>query len=302
MNEVVPAALAGERLDRLVSLLTGRSRSEAAQLVADGAVTIAGSVVTSGKVRVAEGDDVSIDAGPEPGPVVVPDASVAFTVVHEDADVVVVDKPAGLVVHPGAGNVEGTLVHGLVARYPEIAGVGEADRPGIVHRLDRETSGLLVVARSEVARGRLVAMMANREVERVYLALVHGVPEADAGVVDAPIGRSVRHPTRMAVSERGREARTGYEVVQRWPDPGCALLRCRLETGRTHQIRVHLTAIGHTVIGDDTYDAGRKRPVAVPRLFLHATRLAFEHPISGEHLAFESTLPADLADALAVLP
>jgi 23S rRNA pseudouridine1911/1915/1917 synthase len=138
-------------------------------------------------------------------------------------------------------------------------------------------------------------MLAARRVERVYLALVHGTPEADAGVVDAPIGRSARHPTRMALSERGREARTGYTVERRWPDPGCSLVRCRLETGRTHQIRVHLTAIGHPVVGDDTYDGGRKRPVAVPRLFLHATRLAFTHPVSGEPLAFESPLPPELA-------
>jgi 23S rRNA pseudouridine1911/1915/1917 synthase len=222
-------------------------------------------------------------------------------VVHEDADVLVIDKPAGLVVHPGAGNVSGTLVHGLVSRYPEIATVGEPDRPGIVHRLDRDTSGLLVVARTEAARARLVADLAARRVERIYLALVHGSPESDAGLVDAPVGRSARQPTKMTVTERGREARTAYEVLQRWPDPGCSLLRCRLETGRTHQIRVHLAAIGHPVVGDDTYDGGRKRPVAVPRLFLHATRLAFTHPTTGEPMQFESPLPADLQSILDTL-
>jgi 23S rRNA pseudouridine1911/1915/1917 synthase len=294
--------MAGERLDRFVSLLTGRSRSEAAALVASGAVLVGGVAVTSGKVRLAEGDEVEVDAGPEPGPVVAADPSVPVPVVYEDGDVVVVDKPAGLVVHPGAGHVSGTLVHGLVARFPEIAAVGEEDRPGIVHRLDRDTSGLLVVARTEVARQRLVAALAERRVERVYLALVHGEPESDAGLVDAPVGRSARQPTRMTVSERGREARTGYEVVQRWPDPGCSLLRCRLETGRTHQIRVHLAAIGHPVVGDGTYDGGRKRPAAVPRLFLHATRLAFTHPSSGNPMAFESPLPADLQHVLDQLP
>jgi 23S rRNA pseudouridine1911/1915/1917 synthase len=298
VKESVPAALAGERLDRFVSLLTGCSRAEAAALVSSGGVTVGGSPALSGKLRLAEGDEVEVDVPPDAGPVVVADPSVEFAVVHADDDVVVIDKPAGVVVHPGSGRSTGTLVHGLVARFPEIAGVGESDRPGIVHRLDRDTSGLLVVARTEVARQGLVAALAARHVERIYLALVHGVPESDAGLVDAPVGRSARHPTRMAVTARGREARTGYEVLQRWPDPGCALVRCRLETGRTHQIRVHLAAIGHPVVGDDTYDGGRKRPVAVPRLFLHATRLAFDHPVNGEHLTFESPLPADLQAVL----
>jgi 23S rRNA pseudouridine1911/1915/1917 synthase len=299
VREVVPAALAGERLDRLVSVLTGCSRSDAASLVAGGSVTVGGAVVTSGKVRVVEGDEVLVDVDLDAvGPLVVGDPSVAFTVVHEDDELVVIDKPAGLVVHPGAGHDAGTLVHGLVARYPEMAAVGEPERPGIVHRLDRDTSGLLIAARSEGVRQQLVRMLAARRVERVYLALVHGRPEADAGVVDAPIGRSARHPTRMAVSERGREARTGYSVLRRWADPGCSLLECRLETGRTHQIRVHLTAIGHPVVGDDTYDSGRKRPVAVPRLFLHAHRLAFAHPVSGAPLLFESPLPAELAEVV----
>jgi len=293
--------MAGERLDRFVSLLTGRSRADAASLVARGAVSVGGVAVTSGKLRLTLGDEVDVDAGPEPGPVVEADPAVPVPAVYEDDDIVVVDKPAGRVVHPGAGNVTGTLVHGLVARYPEIAEVGDADRPGIVHRLDRDTSGLLVVARTETARQRLVAALAARAVERVYLALVHGAPESDAGLIDAPVGRSARQPTRMTLTERGREARTGYEVLQRWADPGCSLLRCRLETGRTHQIRVHLAAIGHAVVGDDTYDRGRKRPVAVPRLFLHATRLAFDHPITGEPLAFDSPLPDDLQAVLDAL-
>jgi 23S rRNA pseudouridine1911/1915/1917 synthase len=302
VRETIPASLAGERLDRLVSILTGRSRAEAAALVAGGSVQVGGHVVTSGKVKVAEGDEVEVDPGPEPGPVVVPDASVVFTVVHEDDDVVVVDKPAGLVVHPGAGNVTGTLVHGLLARYPDVEGVGDADRPGIVHRLDRDTSGLLVVARTEAARRRLVAELSARRVERVYLALVHGCPESDAGLVDAPLGRSTRTPTKMTVTEKGKEARTRYEVLQRWPDPGCSLLRCTLETGRTHQIRVHLAAIGHPVVGDDAYDRGWKSPVEVPRFFLHATKLAFDHPITGDHLSFDSPLPADLRSVLDRLP
>jgi 23S rRNA pseudouridine1911/1915/1917 synthase len=301
VREVVPASLAGERLDRFVAMLTGCSRSAAAELVAGGAVRVGGEPVSAGKHRLAEGDEVDVDAEPDAGPSVVPDPSVGFTVVHADDDVVVVDKPAGLVVHPGAGHATGTLVHGLVARFPELAAVGEPDRPGLVHRLDRDTSGLLVVARTEPARQRLVGALAAREVERVYLALVAGLPESDAGMVDAPVGRSSREPTRMAVSARGKEARTRYAVERRWPDPGVALLRCRLETGRTHQIRVHLAAIGHPVVGDDTYATGRRPALDVPRLFLHAARLAFAHPVTGEPLAFTSPLPPDLSTVLSRL-
>lgn len=295
MREVVPAALDGERLDRLVSLMTGRSRAAAAAIVADAGVRVGGEVVVSGKHRVAEGDEVEVADLADPGPVVVADPTVEVAVVHEDADVVVVDKPPGLVVYPGAGHAAGTLAHGLVARYPEIGGVGEPDRPGIVHRLDRDTSGLLVVARSEAARARLVDMLAARDVVREYLALVAGSPESDAGMVDAPVGRSSREPTRMAVSAKGKEARTRYQVVSRWPAEGVSLLRCRLETGRTHQIRVHLAAIGHPVVGDDTY-RGRGAPQGLsPRLFLHAARLAFDHPVTGERIECESPLPPDLA-------
>jgi 23S rRNA pseudouridine1911/1915/1917 synthase len=297
IEEVVPEALAGERLDRLVALMSGRSRAVAAALVESGAVSIDGVPVTSGKHRVAEGDVVAVDAGEE-APLVAPDPSVPVVVVHEDADVIVVDKPAGLVVHPGAGHATGTLVHGLVARYPEMVGVGDPDRPGIVHRLDRDTSGLLVVARTEPARTRLVRDLAERRVTREYLALVHGLPESDAGLVDAPIGRSTRVPTRMAVTAKGKEARTRYTVQRRWPIFEMALLRCTLETGRTHQIRVHLAAIDHPVVGDPTYARGRRPPVEVPRLFLHATRLAFDHPISGASIDLESPLPRELASTL----
>jgi 23S rRNA pseudouridine1911/1915/1917 synthase len=295
--EVVPAPLDGERLDRLVSLLTGRSRAAAAALVEGGSVTIGGTAATSGKHRVVEGDVVTIDAGDEP-PIVVADPSIHIVVVFEDDDVVVVDKPARLVVHPGAGHRGGTLVHGLVARYPEIASVGDADRPGIVHRLDRDTSGLLVVARSADARSRLVRALADRRVTRRYTALVHGAPEADAGLVDAPVGRSSRAPTRMAVTAKGKEARTRYAVERRWPEIGVSLLQCTLETGRTHQIRVHLAAIDHPVVGDPVYARGRRPPVPVSRQFLHAAHLAFEHPITGEPMSFDSPLPPDLAQAL----
>jgi 23S rRNA pseudouridine1911/1915/1917 synthase len=298
-RERIPAALAGERLDRIVSLVTGLSRRDAAGLVAAGVVSVNGQPRTSGASRLDEGDELAVDweddaggARPEPDP------DVAVAVVHEDPDVVVVDKPPGLVVHPGAGHAGGTLVHGLLARYPELAGVGEPERPGIVHRLDKETSGLLVVARSARAYESLVDQLARRLARRRYTALVWGAVEVDTGTVDAPVGRSAREPTRMAVSERGRPAVTHYRVDRRFADPvAVTLLDLRLETGRTHQIRVHLAAIGHPVVGDDRY-RGARASLPVPRLFLHAAELSFTHPATGEALTFTSPLPGDLSRVL----
>jgi len=300
-RESIPSGLAGERVDRIVAMITGASRAEAASLVAAGNVRVSGRVVTVRSARVAEGDVVEIDAPAAGVPTLVADPGVPVQVVYEDADVIVVDKPAGLVVHPGAGNRTGTLVQGLLARYPELEGVGDAARPGIVHRLDKDTSGLLAVARSPTAYESLVAQLAARTVERRYLALVWGHPDSARGLVDAPVGRSGRQPTRMAVSTRGREARTRYEVVQTFADPvEVALVQCSLETGRTHQVRVHLAAIGHPVVGDKAY-GGSRQSLRVPRFFLHAAHLGFAHPRSGDGLSFDSALPSDLADVLAGL-
>jgi 23S rRNA pseudouridine1911/1915/1917 synthase len=300
--ETIPAPLQGERLDRVVALVTGRSRAEAAALVDAGAVCVGGRPVTARTHRVAEGDVLEIDlpvVEQDGGPVA--DASIAFTVVHADDDVAVIDKPAGLVVHPGAGNAEGTLVHGLLARFPQIAAVGEPDRPGIVHRLDRDTSGLMVVALSDAAYTGLVAQLSGREVDRRYRTVVWGHPEAARGIVDAPIGRSDREPTRMAVTERGREARTRYEVVATFTEPiDAAELVCRLETGRTHQIRVHLAAIGHPVLGDTRY-GGERESFPVSRFYLHAEHLAFHHPVTDEWREFDSALPEDLREIRARL-
>jgi len=236
------------------------------------------------------------DAGPAPDP------DVGVPVVYADADVIVVDKPSGLVVHPGAGHDGGTLVNGLVAVFPELRGVGDLHRPGVVHRLDKDTSGLLVVARTPAAHQSLTAQLKSRSVQRRYLALVWGRVAAAQGLIDAPIGRSARTPTKMAVSTKGREARTAYEVIAAYTDPAeLTLLRCRLETGRTHQIRVHLAAIGHPVVGDSRY-GGRHEPLAdVPRFFLHAEHLAFTHPVTGDELAFDSPLPEDLKGIVARL-
>jgi 23S rRNA pseudouridine1911/1915/1917 synthase len=299
--ETIPAALADERIDRVVALIAGCSRAEAAALLASGDVLVGGRTINKPSHRVAEGDEVVVRREPAVADAsVAADESVEFAVVYEDDDVVVVDKPAGLVVHPGAGNQRGTLVHGLVARYPEVASVGEPARPGIVHRLDKETSGLLVVARTEHASAALVAQLAARAVGRTYLALVWGIPDASVGLIDAPIGRSRREPTRMAVAADGRTARTRYEIVGTYVDPAAlALLRCKLETGRTHQIRVHLAAIDHPVVGDARY-GGKHQPLAdVPRFFLHAANLTFVHPTSSAPLSFTSPLPADLEAVLA---
>lgn len=302
IREVVPAALGGERVDRVVAMVTGCSRAEAADLVATGAVRVDGEAATTRSTRVREGEVLEIDRAeaPEPtGPVA--DAGVELVVVHEDPDLVVIDKPAGLVVHPGAGWSEGTLVHGLLARYPEVAEVGDPDRPGIVHRLDKGTSGLMLVARTQAAYEALVAALSARRVDRGYRTLVWGHPGAPAGLIDAPVGRSSREPTLMAVTERGREARTRYEVVSRYTDPvEVAELVCRLETGRTHQIRVHLRSIGHPVVGDDRY-GGARQSLPLDRPFLHAESLGLDHPGTGERLELSSPLPADLAGVLAGL-
>ena len=250
-----------------------------------------------------------MDAHHEVTDVPVADPSVEFVVVHEDAELIVVDKPAGLVVHHGAGHQGGTMVDGLVARFPDLVGLsdaggGDPDRPGIVHRLDKGTSGLVVVARTPDAYRSLAAQFRAHSAGRRYLVLVAGTVEADEGTVDAPIGRSTRQRTRMAVTAGGKEARTEYRVVSRFADPvDCTLLEARLDTGRTHQVRVHLAAIGHPVIGDERYGRSVARPrsvvatMAPGRLFLHAFRLSLDHP-SGGRVTWESPLPDDLAEVL----
>jgi 23S rRNA pseudouridine1911/1915/1917 synthase len=270
---------------------------------------------------VRAGDPLEIDGPPDGGPrPPLADPAVEVRVVWADEHMAVVDKPAGLVVHPGAGRSSGTLVHGLLARFPELAAAGgPQDRPGIVHRLDKGTSGLLVVALNDGARRHLSTQLARHLVERRYSALVEGTVEADEGVVDAPLGRSETDPTRMAVRLAGRAARTRYRVEARYASPRASLLECRLETGRTHQIRVHLAAIGHPVVGDDRYgapvrvsrstparvsrsgEAGRWADLAPGRLWLHARCLSVLHPVTSEKLEFSSPIPADLEDVLAAM-
>jgi 23S rRNA pseudouridine1911/1915/1917 synthase len=294
----VPAALAGERVDRALALVTGWSRADVQTLLSRDAVLVGGRTVAKSH-RLAEGDRIELldapasDEPPRPEPLPV-------NVVFEDDDVIVVDKPAGLVVHPGAGHASGTLVNGLLARAPALASVGDPARPGIVHRLDRDTSGLLVVARSPRAYESLVAQLSAREVAREYVALVWGAPDAPRGVIDAPIARSQARRTRMAVRDEGRPARTRYEVRAVFDDPRCSLLDCALETGRTHQIRVHLAAIDHPVVGDATY-GGARQSLPLSRPFLHAAALAFDHPATGERMRYTSPLPDELQHVLDAL-
>jgi 23S rRNA pseudouridine1911/1915/1917 synthase len=302
IREEIPAALAGERLDRVVALLADISRSDAAALVTEGGARVDGVSATSGKVRVALGQTVEIDPARIPRrELPVGDASIVVPVVYADDDVIVVDKPPGLVVHPGHGHPDGTLVNALLASHPDIAGVGDEMRPGIVHRLDVGTSGLMVVARSQVAYDTLVAALAARRVTRGYQALVWGHLESPNGLIDAPIGRDHRDPLRMAVVIDGKPARTRYRTILRYTAPTeVSRLECHLETGRTHQIRVHLAAAGHPVVGDGAY-GGVRAGVSSPRPFLHAATLGFKHPVTGEALAFESALPEDLLGVLADL-
>ena len=305
----VPSALDGERVDRALSLVTGVSRRRAAELLEAGQVSIGRRVVTSRSRKIRTGERLQVEGELEDTSVELPEAdpAVDVSVVHADDAVIVVDKQAGLIVHPGAGNRSGTLVNGLLARFPDLAvmSVGDTvDRPGIVQRLDQGTSGLMVVARTPEAREHLIGQLSRRETEREYVVLVLGSLESDSGIIDAPLGRSDSDPTRIRVQAGGRPARTRYTVDGRFDQPvPTTLLRCNLETGRTHQIRVHLSTIGHPVVGDDRYggrrlvlpsgDRGPDRP------FLHAAGLGFVHPLTGQTMRFRSALPADLTDLLA---
>jgi 23S rRNA pseudouridine1911/1915/1917 synthase len=283
----VEAGETGERLDRLVARRLGISRSAARRLVEDGLLLVEGRPVgRSYKVR--EGDPIAAEV-PDPG---LSPEDIPVPTVFEDEYLVVVDKPAGLVVHPGAGNPSGTLVNALLSRG--IAGGDDTHRPGVVHRLDRDTSGLIVVAKGEPAYTRLVGMMVRREVERVYGAVAVGTGLPETGTVDSPVGRDPDNPTLMAAG-LGKHAVTHFERVRE--SDSHSMLRVRLETGRTHQIRVHLSAIGHPVYADPLYGT----PVPKRRLWLHAERLAFRHPVTGEAFEFGAPIPEDLVESAKVL-
>jgi 23S rRNA pseudouridine1911/1915/1917 synthase len=292
---------AGERLDRHVAARLDTPRNQVQRWIEDGLVRVRGRLAKASH-PVAEGDEIECSP-PQPGDDRVQPEEGDLRVLYEDADLVVLDKPAGLTVHPGAGRTTGTLAHHLLARYPEMAGVGGPGRPGIVHRLDQGTSGVLVVARKAAAYHRLTRAFAAREVDKRYLAIAYGEPKPPEGTVDAPIGRHSLRRKEMTVRTDGRPARTGYRVLA--SRAGISLVELDLATGRTHQIRVHLKHLGHPLVGDPVYGEARWKglPKAAqnrlrdfPRPALHAWRLAFRHPVGGSSLAFEAPVPEDLRE------
>lgn len=294
----VPDDLAGDRTDKIIAVSLDLSRGRVKEIIEQGLATVGGEPVKA-RSRAASGLVITVEV-PEIEHHLAPDSSVPFDVVYEDRDVIVVDKPIGVVVHPGSGRSMGTLANGLLHRFPELAGVGQEDRWGIVHRLDRDTTGLLVVARTQVSYDRLVEMMRSRSITRRYLALVAGMFTNTKGTIDAPIGRDPANPTRMSVDRSGRDAITHYRRLAQWTGREATLLSVGLETGRTHQIRVHMRAIDRPIIGDTAY--GRHGVLGDPgRPWLHARELAFTHPVSGEPCDFASALPVDLSASLDTL-
>jgi len=286
MKSRVPPDLDGERADRVVAVLADCSRATARRLVADGTATFDGARADP-KQRIPAGTELDV---------VVPEAlglqpeEIPFEVFYEDRWLAVIDKPPGVVVHPGAGRRRGTLAAGILARWPRVRGVGDEDRWGIVHRLDRDTSGLLLVGLEAEAFAGLRAAVAERRVTRTYRALVEGRVTSPTGTIEAPIARDPHRPTRFRVEPGGRPARTHYRRLAVWEAAALSLLEVVLETGRTHQIRVHMRAIGHPVVADPLYGHG----MAGRRIWLHAAGLGFDHPITGERIEVESGIPDDL--------
>jgi 23S rRNA pseudouridine1911/1915/1917 synthase len=285
---------AGQRLDLAVAALAGVPRAQARRWIEGGRVGRNGEPAPRASQRLHEGDVLEVEP-PEPIPSPLTPEPIPLAVLHEDADLIVIDKPAGLVVHPAPGNPTGTLVNALLHHCGDLAGIGGVLRPGIVHRLDRGTSGVMVVAKHDAAHLALAEQFRVHSVERVYLALVRGLPRAEEGAVERPIGRHPRERKRMSVhSPAGREARTRWRVRERFPAEGVSLLEVRPETGRTHQIRVHLASAGLPIVGDPVYGRGRSR-LGLERPALHAAVLGFVHPRSGERLRFTAPCPSDLA-------
>ena len=294
---VVPPGGASQRADRAVADLTGLSRAYVQKLIAGGHLTSDGRALKANE-HVAAGAHLRLVVPPPVKLDLEPDATIELPVVHEDADLLIVDKPAGLVVHPAPGHANGTLVNALLARGDTFGGIAGVERPGIVHRLDRDTSGLLMVAKNDAAQASLMAQLKARRVRKTYVALASGSPAASVGRIEAPIGRDPHHRVKMAVVPDGREATTGYRVRERFE--GWTLLELDLVTGRTHQIRVHLAAIGHPVAGDPLYATGvaRRGPEGLDRLFLHSWRLELTAPSDGHLIRATAPLPDDLEAVL----
>ena len=300
--------LAGTRLDRCLSLLHDNwSRSRARRLIDDGLVTINDQPAKPATL-VSAGDRLAVDE-PEPEPLDVVAEAIPLDIVFEDDHLLVINKPADLVIHPATGNPSGTLVNALLHHCTDLSGIGGVARPGIVHRLDKDTTGLMVVAKSDRAHQALSLAFRRRKIDKTYLAVCFGELVDDEGVIDAPIDRHPRHRQQMAVVPDGRPARTLYTVDERWA--GASLVHCRLVTGRTHQIRVHMAHIGHAVVGDPLYSGRQWRNISdslvaaacrnFPRQALHAMRLGFAHPVTEEAMAFEAEPPEDIRGLLEIL-
>jgi 23S rRNA pseudouridine1911/1915/1917 synthase len=310
----IAAEEAGERLDRvLAARVPALSRSRLKALILDGQVAIDGRTIRDPAVRVNSGDSVAVTL-PPPEPAKPAGEAIPLNIVYEDDALIVIDKPAGLVVHPAAGHAEGTLVNALIAHCGDsLSGIGGVKRPGIVHRLDKDTSGLMVAAKTDEAHAGLTEAFAARRIERAYEAVVWGVPTPSSGRIEGAIGRDPKNRKKMAVVTRGgKSAATNYRALERFGDVA-ARVECRLESGRTHQIRVHMTQIGHPLVGDALYGRSRRRrisglsaPVAealtgFPRQALHARLIGFDHPVTGRHLKFESECPSDMQDLMKTL-
>jgi 23S rRNA pseudouridine1911/1915/1917 synthase len=300
--------LAGIRLDRCLSLLNDNwSRSRARRLIDDGLVTFNNQPAKPATL-VSAGDRLAVDE-PEPEPLDVVAEAIPLDIVFEDDHLLVINKPADLVIHPATGNPSGTLVNALLHHCTDLSGIGGVARPGIVHRLDKDTTGLMVVAKSDRAHQALSLAFRRRKIDKTYLAVCFGELVDNEGVIDAPIDRHPRHRQQMAVVPDGRPARTLYTVDERWA--GASLVHCRLVTGRTHQIRVHMAHIGHAVVGDPLYSGRQWRNIRdslvaaacrdFPRQALHAMRLGFAHPVTEEAMAFEAEPPEDIRGLLEVL-
>ncbi|WP_375188253.1 RluA family pseudouridine synthase [Sphingobium yanoikuyae] len=307
IETTIGEAQAGLRLDRaLAELLPDLSRERIKALIVEGQI-VSGGRSLNPSMKVAVGQDYSITL-PPPVALDAVAQDIPLDIVHEDADLIVVDKPAGLVVHPAAGNLDGTLVNALLHHCDgQLSGIGGVARPGIVHRIDKDTSGLLVVAKSDKAHEGLARQFKDHSIDRLYAAIVYGIPTPGSGTIDAWVGRSDADRKKMAVHRegRGKHAVTHYRVMERLR--GAAMVECRLETGRTHQVRVHMAHLGHPLIGDPVYGRERKgfksilETLGFKRQALHAKRLGFIHPVTEEPLAFDSPLPADMQELLSEL-
>lgn len=294
---VIPEGIDSMRVDKAIALETHLARSAIAKLFKNNKVLVNGQNVKRSE-RISEGDEIEITFLDDDPDEIVPQ-EMPLTVVYEDDHLVVINKDPYVVVHPGAGNPDHTLVNALVFAYPDIISVGQVHRPGIVHRLDATTSGLLVVAKTNKAYSRFVEMFSSHDVKRDYVALVWDKFETSSGLIDGAIGRSSNR-LRMAMRTDGKHARTHYSVTEYFEEKNVTLLDISLETGRTHQIRVHCAAIGHPIVGDKTY-GGYRQSLECPRPFLHAHTLRFEHPVTGEDKEFHAPLPEDLQSVLSSL-